>query len=107
MEPTNQEMTTLITDNNFINIIKSNKCFKTSTDPCIELFLTNKPKRFSFLKTFFTKMLPNKLRYRKYKLFDKIDFLKHVSNLPEKTNCTEWENQFLRVLKKNIEIKSN
>ena len=52
-------------------------------------------------------MLLNKLRYRKYKLFDKIDFLKHVSNLPEKTNYTEWENQFLRVLKKNIEIKSN
>ena len=31
MELTNQEMTTFMSDNNFINIIKSNTCFKTST----------------------------------------------------------------------------
>ena len=29
-------------------------------------------------------MPPNKLRYCKYKLFDKIEFLRDVSNLPEK-----------------------
>ena len=64
----------------------------TSTGTCIDLFLTNKPKRFqntgvieiaatdhplltfSFLKTSFTKTPPNKLRYRKYKSFDKIGF---------------------------------
>ena len=62
---------------------------KTSTGTSI---LTNKPKtfqntgvmetgvnnhhllNFSFLEIFFSKMLPNKLRYHKYKLFDEIEF---------------------------------
>ena len=39
-------------------------------------------------------MLPKKLHYRKYKSFDKIRFLKNVSNLPEKTNYAEWEISF-------------
>ena len=71
-------------ENDFINIIKSNTCFKTSTGTCIDLILPNKRKSFhntgviktgasdhhhflifSFLKTYFTKMPPNKLRYRK------------------------------------------
>ena len=100
----NQGLITFISDNDFINIIKSNTCFKTSTETYIDLILTIKPKRFqnrgvieigvsdhhllifSFLKTSFTKMPPNKLRYRKYKSFDKIRFLKDVSKLPEKTN---------------------
>ena len=43
MEPTNQEMTTFMADNDFINIIKSNTCFKTSVGTCIGLILTNKP----------------------------------------------------------------
>ena len=51
-------------------------------------------------------MPPNKLRYRKYKSFHKVRILKNVSNLPEKTNYTEWENQFLRVLNKNAPLKS-
>ena len=42
------------------------------------------PLIFSFLKTSFTKMPPNKLRCQKYKSFDKIGFLKDVSNLPKK-----------------------
>ena len=46
IEPTNQEMTTFMSDNDFINIIKSNTCFKTSTGTCIDLILTNKPKSF-------------------------------------------------------------
>ena len=79
MEPTNQVMTTFIADNDFINIIKSNTCFKTSTGTSIDLILTNKPNTFqntgmteagvsdhhrlifSFFKTFFTIMLPSKL----------------------------------------------
>ena len=48
------------------------------------------PLIFSFLKTSFTKMPPNKLRCRKYKSFDKIEFLKDVSNLlKKKTNYRE------------------
>ena len=58
----------------------------------------------SFLKTF-TKMQPNKLCYRKCKLLDKIRFLKDASNFPKKTNYTEWENQFLRVLNKHAPLK--
>ena len=45
-EPTNQEMTTFMSDNDFINIIKSNTCFKISTGICIDLILTNKLKSF-------------------------------------------------------------
>ena len=50
-------------------------------------------------------MPPNKLCYRYYKSFDKIGFLKDVSDLPEKTNYTEWENQFLRLLNKHALLK--
>ena len=46
MEPTNQVMNTFIADNDFNNIIKLNTYFKTSTGTCIDLILTNKPKRF-------------------------------------------------------------
>ena len=46
MEPTNRVMTTFMSDNDYINIIKSNTCFKTSTGTCIDLILTNKPKSF-------------------------------------------------------------
>ena len=35
MEPTIQEMTTFMSDDDFIN--KSNTCFKTSTGACIDL----------------------------------------------------------------------
>ena len=45
-EPTNQEMTTFMSGNDFINIIKSNTCFKISTGICIDLILTNKLKSF-------------------------------------------------------------
>ena len=94
MEPINQVMATFMTDNDFINIIKSNTCFKTSTGTCTDLISINKHKSLqntgvietgisdhyllisSFLKTFFSKMPPNNLCYRKYKSFHKIGFLK-------------------------------
>ena len=80
MESTNNEMTSFMSDNDFINIIKSNSCFKTSTGTYIDLVLKNKPKSFqntgvietgvsyhhvlifSFLKISFIKMPPNKLQ---------------------------------------------
>ena len=46
MEPTNQLMTTFMAVNDFINIIKSNTCFKTSGGTCIGLMLTTKSKKF-------------------------------------------------------------
>ena len=36
-------------------------------------------------------MPPNKLRYRKYKLFDKTMFSKDISNLPEKNKLHTME----------------
>ena len=39
---------------------------------------------FSFLKTAFTKMLPNNLQYRNYKKFKYIHFYKMMNNYPEK-----------------------
>lgn len=47
MEPTNPIMITFMTENNFVNIIKSNICFKIASGGCIDLILTNKPKEFS------------------------------------------------------------
>ena len=88
--------------NSFVNLIKSNTCFKSKPGSCIDLILTNKPKSFqnsgvmetgvsdhhalifSFLKTTFTKMPPNKLQYRNYKKFEVLSFLQDVEQLPEK-----------------------
>lgn len=39
-------------------------------------------------------------------MFDKVGNLKDVSNLNEKTNSKEWENQFFRVLNKHDPLKS-
>ena len=85
MQPPNQILETFLEDNSFVNLIKSNICFNSKPGSCIDLILTNKPKSFqnigvmetgisdhhalifSFLKTTFTKMPPNKLQYRSYK----------------------------------------
>ena len=100
IEPANQTMATFMSDNDFIIIIELNTCFKTSTGTCIDLILTNKPNSFqntgvietgasdhhllifSFLRTSFTKMPPNKSRCCKYISLDKIEFSKDVSNFP-------------------------
>ena len=46
MQPTNQILETFLEDNNFVNLIKSNTCFKSKPGSCIDLILTNKPGRF-------------------------------------------------------------
>ena len=109
MQPTNQILKTFLEDNSFVNLIKSNTCFKSKPGSCIDLILTNKPKRFqnsevmetgvsdhhalifSFLKTAFTKMPPNKLQYRDYKKFEVRSFLQDVEQLHEKIRYTKWE----------------
>ena len=45
MQPTNQILETFLEDNNFVNLIKSNACFKSKSESYIDLILTNKPKR--------------------------------------------------------------
>ena len=88
------------------------------------MILTNKPKSFqntgvmktgisdhhalifSFLKTTFTKMLPNKFQYRNYKQFEAHSFLLDDGHLPEKISCTEWEKDFVKTLNKHALLKT-
>ena len=102
MQSTNQILETFLEDNSFANLIKPNTCLKSKLGSCIDLILTNRPKSFqnsgvmktgasydhalifSFLKTTFTKMPPNKLQYRNYKKFEVHSFLQDVEELPEK-----------------------
>ena len=74
MPPANQILGTFLEGNNFVNLIKSNTCFKSKSGSCIDLILTNNSKGFqntrvmeagisyhhalifSFLKTTFTKI---------------------------------------------------
>lgn len=43
-------MNTFMVKNDFVNIIKSNACFKTPNGKCIDIDLTNWPKRFENTK---------------------------------------------------------
>ena len=124
MQPTNQILETFLEDNSFVNLIKSNTCFKSKPGSCIDLMLTNRPKSFqnsgvmetgisdhhalifSFLKTTFTKMPPNKLQYRNYKKFEVHSFLQDVEQLTKKISITEWEKDFVKTLNKHAPLKT-
>ena len=124
MQPTNQILETFLEDNSFVNLVKSDICFKSKPGSCIDLILTNRPKRFqnsgvmetgisdhhalifSFLKTTFTKMPPNKLQYRNYKKFEVNSFLQDVEQLPEKINYMECEKDFVKTLTKDAPPKN-
>ena len=102
MQPANQILETFLEDNTFVNLMKSNTCFKSKPRSCIYLILTNKPKSpqnsrlmvtgigddhaliFSFLKTTFTKILPKKFQYRNYKKYEVHSFYKMLNNCPKK-----------------------
>ena len=103
MQATNQILESFLEDNSFVNLIKSNTYFKSKPGSCIYLILTNnKPKIFqntgvmetrisdhnaiffSFLKTTFTKMSPNSLQCKNYRLLEVHSFLQDVGQLPEK-----------------------
>ena len=123
MQPTNQVLEAFLENNSFVNLIKSNTCFKSKLGSCIDFILTNKPKSFqnsgvmetgisnhhalifSFLKTNFTKMPPNKLQFRNYKKFDIHSLLQDVEQLPEKINYTEWEKDFVKTLNTHAPLK--
>ena len=124
MQPTNQILETFLEDNSFVNLVKSNACFKSKPGSCIDLILTNNPKGFqnsgvmesgisdhhalifSFLKTTFTKMPPNELQYRNYKKFEVHSFLQDVEQLPEKISYTEWEKDIVKTLNKHTPLKT-
>ena len=63
---------------------------------------------FSFLKTMFTKMPPNRLQYRNYKRFKLNSFLKDIENLSATISYTEWEKAFVKPFNRHTpQIKSN
>ena len=88
------------------------------------MILTNKPKSlqntgvietgisdhhafiFSFLKTNFTKISPNKLQYRNYKQLEAYSFLQDIGQLPEKNSYTEWEKDVMKKLNKHVPLKT-
>ena len=124
MKPTNQILETFLEDNSFINLIKSNTCFKSKPGSCIDLILTNKPRSFqntivmetgisdqhalvcSFFETTFTKMPPIKLKYRNYKQFEIHSFLHDVGQLPEEISYSKWEKDFVKMLNKHVPLKT-
>ena len=46
MQATNEILETFLEGNSFVNLIKPNRCFNSKPGSCIDLVLTNKPKRF-------------------------------------------------------------
>ena len=123
MQQTNQMLEIFLEDNSFVNVIKSNKCFKSKPGSWIGFILPNKLKHFSkhrrdrgisynhavilsCLETTFTKMPFNKLQYRNYKKLEVHSFLQDVEQLPEKSSCTEWEKGFLKMLDKGAPPKT-
>ena len=84
MQPTNQILETFLEDNNFVNLIKSNTCFKSKPGVMETGISDHHALIFLFLKTTFTKMPPNKLQYRNYNKFEVHSFLQDVEQLPEK-----------------------
>ena len=51
IQPTNQILENCLENNSFVNLIKSNTCFKSKPGCCIDMILTNKPKHFSKLRS--------------------------------------------------------
>ena len=77
---------------NLKNLVKEPTCFKNSVNPCVDLFLTNRPRTFqctttmetgisdfhklvvTALKTFYKKQRPKIIDYRNYKNFENDNF---------------------------------
>ena len=104
--PTNENLVEFMTAYNLKNLIKDPTCYKSVENPTlIDVILTNKPKSFqksatftsgisdfhqmviTMLKTEFTKLNPNVIKYRCYKRFDKVIFNNDLKiNLDETNN---------------------
>ena len=102
MQPTNQILKTFLEGNSFVNLIKSNTWFKSKPGSCIDLILTNKPKRFqdsgvmetgvsdhhalifSILKTTFTKCHQISCNIETMRNLKYIHFYTMLNNYPKK-----------------------
>ena len=109
VQPTNQILKTL-EDNSFVNLIKSNACFKSKPGSCIDLILTNKPKGFqnsgvmepgvsghhalifSFLKATFTKCHQISYNIETIKNLKYTHFYKMLNNYQKKLSIPNGKN---------------
>ena len=122
IDPTNSVKTTFMADSNFVNIIKSSIFQNTKWKMCwlnfnayTKTFLgtgmiagasDHRLLIFSFLKTTFTKISPNRICHIDYITFHVADFLSGISDLPDKRNYKECKNQFVRVFNKHALLES-
>ena len=108
-QPTDSIMKHFMDANGFINLIKSNTCFKVKSS-CIDLILTNKKYSFkhsdsvetgishhhnliyTMLKTTFSKAQPKLVHYRQYKTFNFESFKVSLGNALE--SCSVNNNDF-------------
>ena len=91
MEVTSNILSSFIESNGLYSLIKSQTCFKSSTNPrCIDLMLTTSQSLESgfsdchhlihtVLKTQFTKLQPKRIRFRDYKKFSESQFLSDLT----------------------------
>ena len=110
----------------FENLVKSPTCFKSDTQSCIDLILTNQSQLLmktstfetgisdfhalitSIMKMTYTKGNPNIKLYRDYKHFNNVNFEEEIhSKFRDTPNITYdiFEETYLKVLDKHAPIK--
>ena len=120
-QPTDNIMKDFMDANGFINLIKSNTCFK-GKGSCIDLILTNRKYSFkhsnsgetsisdhrhliyAMLKTTFSKAEPKLVHYRKYKTFNFKSFKVSLGNALEScsTNYGDFNQIFTCTLNQHV-----
>ena len=130
-EPTEIEITNFCQIYNLVNLIKEATCFKNPEKPtCIDLMLTNKPKSFiksivvetglsdfhkmtiTIMKLFFTKQMPNIIKYRDYKKFSnqsfRNDLVLEISKLTSSASYnTSFQNGITKVFDNDAPVKTS
>ena len=119
-------METFLYQHNLKNIVIESICFKNSSKPTIDLFLTNNSSYFQNTKTFFIglsdfhklvatmlkisfpKSKPLEINYSNYKHLDEFSFnedLKLVFDNTDVQTCEEFEGIFMRLLDHHAPFK--
>ena len=114
------------------NIISGKTCFKKTTGTSIDIFLTNRPRSFlktgifevglsdhhklilSFFRSYFSRIPPKTIQYRKYKTFKESSFLyqldqellKGVMYKSNRDMCSTFTETFRRVLDKHTPLET-
>ena len=124
-EKTNPIMSEFLFNNNVKNLVEQKTCFKSTNNPsCIDLFVTNSPRRFqntitlasglsdfhkmilTILKSTFPKVKPKQIVYKKFKNFDLKNFKNEIRTKMQSIDKYEtFEEKFLKVLNKHAPLK--